>query len=117
MSKRNGQLPNMSLPSDPSQTQFTIADLLSTCGEDLRIVEDYLPYRLRYTTYYLITCGKCEYLVSSYVWGGIQQDTANNGRPHAALGRLLYCYGHITIRGNSAGLAFCASAHPLWVSA
>lgn len=30
----------MSLPSDPSQTQFIVADLLPTCEDGLRILED-----------------------------------------------------------------------------
>lgn len=63
---------------------------------------------------HLIICINCEYLV---LWGGTRQDTALNGRTNGALGRLPYCYGHITIRGNSAGLAFCASGHLLRVSA
>ena len=122
---------------DPSQMQFTIADLSSTRGDGLCIVSEdqknsntsmgariVNPDRLdlRIVKNWLSSCGRlhpltcspsrskhlekiflidvnsrsiipypssgCEYLALSYVWGGVQQDVPDAGKPGTTLGRL-----------------------------
>ena len=122
---------------DPSQLQFTIADLSSTRGDGLCIVEEEPKHSnttmdarivnpdrldLKIAKNWFSICGRlhqltcspssskdieriflidfksryvisypstgCEYLALSYVWGGVQQDILNAGKPGTLLGKL-----------------------------